>query len=115
MRRWIILGLVWLAFLLSYVDRLAWSSVASAAGRGLGLPLTALGVFVTAFYAGYVASNLLGGLASDWIGPRLMLTFALLGLSVFTYSFGFVSSIPAGLAIQALMGAVCGHGLCDRA
>jgi sugar phosphate permease len=90
------------------VDRLAWSNVASSAGRGLGLPLAALGVFVTAFYAGYVASNLLGGFASDRIGPRLMLTFALLGLGVSTFLFGFVFSIAGGLVIQALMGLFAG-------
>jgi len=107
-RRWLILGLAWLAFLLSYVDRLAWSNVASSVGHGLGLPLATLGVFVTAFYIGYVASNLLGGLASDRIGPRLMLTFALLGLGVSTWLFGFITSITGGLVIQALMGLFAG-------
>jgi sugar phosphate permease len=107
-RRWLVLGLAWLAFLLSYIDRLAWSNVASSVGHGLGLPLAALGVFVTAFYIGYVASNLLGGLASDRIGPRLMLTLALLGLGLSTYLFGFVTSITGGLVIQALMGLFAG-------
>jgi sugar phosphate permease len=93
---------------LSYVDRLAWSSVAGSVGRGMGLPVVALGVFVTAFYIGYVASNLLGGLASDRIGPRMMLTIALLGLGVSTWSFGFVTSVSGGLLIQALMGLFAG-------
>jgi len=107
-RRWLVLSLAWLAFLLSYADRLAWSNVASSVGQGLGLPLAALGVFVTAFYIGYVASNLLGGLASDRVGPRLMLTFALLALGVSTFLFGYTRSITAGLAIQALMGLFAG-------
>jgi sugar phosphate permease len=107
-RRWLVLGLAWLAFLLSYVDRLAWSNLASSVGHGLGLPVAALGVFVTAFYTGYVVSNLLGGLASDRIGPRLMLTIALLGLGVSTFLFGFAVSIAGGLVIQALMGLFAG-------
>ena len=86
-RRWLVLALAWLAFLLSYVDRLAWSNVASSMGHGLGIPVAALGVFVTAFYVGYVASNLLGGLASDGVGPRVMLTLALLGLGLSTLHF----------------------------
>ncbi len=107
-QRWLILALAWLALVLSFVDRLAWSSVASSAGRDLGLPLVALGVFVTAFYSGYVLSNLFGGIASDSIGPRLMLTLALSGLGVSTFLFGFVSSVTGGLVIQALMGLFAG-------
>jgi sugar phosphate permease len=107
-RRWLVLALAWMAFLLSYVDRLAWSNVASSMGHGLGLPVAALGVFVTAFYIGYVASNLLGGLASDSVGPRVMLAMALLGLGVSTLAFAFVTSIAAGLVVQALMGLFAG-------
>lgn len=100
--------MAWLAFLLSYIDRLAWTSVASSVGQGLGLPLAALGVFVTAFYTGYVASNLLGGLASDRLGPRLMLTVSLVGLGATTFLFSFTASITAGLALQAAMGLFAG-------
>ena len=111
--RWLVLGLAWLAFLLSYIDRLAWSVVApsfasSSVIQGFALPVAALGVFVTAFYTGYVASNLIGGFASDRFGPRLMLTLSLLGLGVSTLLFGFVRSITGGLIIQALMGLFAG-------
>ena len=112
-RRWLVLGLAWLAFLLSYVDRLAWSVVApsfasSSVIHGFALPVAALGVFVTAFYTGYVASNLIGGFASDRFGPRLMLTLSLFGLGLSTFLFGFVRSITGGLIIQALMGLFAG-------
>ena len=107
-RRWLVLGLAWMAFLLSYVDRLAWSNTASAVGNDLGLPLASVGIFVTAFYAGYVASNLLGGLASDRAGPRLILTCALLGLGLTTFLFGSITSLTEGLCIQALMGLFAG-------
>ena len=108
-RRWLVLGLAWLAFLLSYIDRLAWSVVApSSAIQGFALPVAALGVFVTAFYIGYVASNLIGGFASDRFGPRLMLTLSLFGLGLSTFLFGFVRSITGGLIIQALMGLFAG-------
>lgn len=102
------LGLAWLAILVSFVDRLAWSNVAGSVGRDFRLPIAALGVFVTAFYAGYVVSNLLGGLVSDRIGPRLMLTLALAGLGFSTLAFGFVTSVTGGLIVQAAMGVFAG-------
>ena len=60
-----ILFIAWLSFLLSFVDRLTWANVAVSVGGSLGLPVAALGIFVTAFYAGYVVCNALGGILSD--------------------------------------------------
>src|SRR5271166_4434314 len=102
--RWVILFICWLAFLLSFVDRLTWANVAVSVGDSLGLPVAALGVFVTAFYVGYVVCNVLGGFASDWIGGRLTLTFSMLALGTCTFLFGWTTSVAMGLIIQALMG-----------
>ena len=107
-RRWLILAIAWAAFLMSFADRLAWASAASAVSASLGLPLAALGVFVTAFYVGYVLSNLLAGFAGDWFGPRATLTVSLLCLGAATFGFGSVRSMAAGLALQAAMGLSAG-------
>jgi MFS transporter, ACS family, glucarate transporter len=106
--RWIILLLVWFGFLLSFVDRLIWTSVGSAAAPSFGLSLAALGSFVSAFYVGYVVSTALSGLASDRLGPRLTLTLALIPLGFFTFAFGSTTSVTTGLVLQALMGLTAG-------
>jgi sugar phosphate permease len=82
--RWVILFIAWTSFLISFVDRLAWSNVAIEVGRSLGMPVAALGIFVTAFYVGYVAANFVGGFSSDWLGPRIVLAGAMIPLGVFT-------------------------------
>lgn len=107
-RRWVTLLLVWAAFLISFLDRLAWANVAVSAGESLGLELAALNVFVTAFYAGYVASNFVSGFATDLFGGRRMLAMALIPLGAFTFLFGFTGSVAVGLALQALMGLAAG-------
>ncbi len=107
-RRWATLLLVWLAFLISFVDRLIWANVASSVGVSLGLQLAALNVFVTAFYTGYVLSNFGSGFLTDRLGGRLMLLLALVPLGAFTFLFGFTNSIPYGLVLQALMGVAAG-------
>lgn len=106
--RWVILFTCWLTFLLSFVDRLTWANVAVSVGDSLGLPVAVLGVFVTAFYLGYVLCNGLGGFASDWIGGRLTLTSSMLALGTCTFLFGWTTSITMGLIIQALMGLSAG-------
>jgi sugar phosphate permease len=107
-RRWVTLALVWAAFLISFLDRLTWANVAVSAGESLGLQLAALNIFVTAFYAGYVASNFVSGFATDLFGGRRMLTLALIPLGTFTFLFGFTGSVAVGLALQGLMGLAAG-------
>jgi sugar phosphate permease len=106
--RWIVLLVSWLAVTFTFTDRLAWASVAVVAGQSLGISVAALGVFVTAFYIGYVASNVVGGLSSDRFGPERVVLMSLLPLGIFTFLFGFTSTIAYGFALQTLMGLAAG-------
>lgn len=105
---WVILTVLWISYVLSYVDRLAWANVAVTAAASLGLTVATLGSFVTAFYVGYVAANLLGGFLADLLGGRLMISIALIPLGIFTFLFGRTTSITYGLIIQAIMGLTAG-------
>src|SRR5258706_10884350 len=87
--RWVILLVTWAAFLLSFIDRLAWGNVAVSVGASLGMSIAALGIFVTAFYVGYVAANAIGGFFTDWLGCRLMLMADFVTLCPFTVLFRF--------------------------
>lgn len=106
--RWVILFIVWLSFLLSFIDRLTWANVALKVGGSLGLPLAALGVFVTAFYIGYVLCNALGGIASDRVGGRVTLSLSILSLGVCTFLFSFTTSLWFGIVLQFFMGLAAG-------
>jgi sugar phosphate permease len=106
--RWVVLFVAWLGFLLSFVDRLTWANVAVSVGGSLGLPVAALGIFVTAFYVGYVICNALGGMASDRVGARLTLSISLMLLGVSTFLFSFTASVGFGLVLQGLMGLAAG-------
>ena len=106
--RWVVCAVCWAAFTLSFIDRLAWGNLQLQVGQSLGVSLAALGVFVSAFYGGYVISNAATGFVSDVWGPRLVLAIsaALLGLA--TFLFGSVTSLAMGLAIQLVMGISAG-------
>ena len=106
--RWLVLFVVWGAFLLSYVDRVAWSSVAAPVGHTLGISVSMLGAFVTAFYIGYVIANVVGGILTDTFGGRATLTLALIPLGIATFAFGFTQSLTMGIGIQFVMGLFAG-------
>ncbi|MBY8829391.1 MFS transporter [Hephaestia mangrovi] len=106
--RWTILAIAWLALLLSFIDRLAWSSVAAGGHAPTGIPLSSLGSFASAFFAGYVMSNVIGGLAADRFGARLALAASLAMLGVFTAGFSLAAGVASGIALQALMGLAAG-------
>ncbi len=106
--RWAILFCAWAGLLLSTVCRLAWGTSAIAVGQSLVLPLAALGVFVTAFYAGYVLSNVVGGIITDRVGGRATLSISLAGLAVATFCFGYTPTLAVGLVLQCIMGMTAG-------
>ncbi|MDW3688817.1 MFS transporter [Cupriavidus sp. CV2] len=106
--RWLVLLIAWAALVLSTACRLAWGSLAIPLGQSLSLPLVALGMFVTAFYFGYVLSNMVCGFATDRVGGRIALSTSLLGLSVATFGFSYTPSLAVGLVLQALMGLTAG-------
>jgi sugar phosphate permease len=105
---WVVLFFAFGVYTLTFVDRLAWGSVAASAGASLGMSVAALGVFVTAFYAAYVFSNAAGGFLIDWVGPRRMVLLGLAPLGILTFFFGYTPSVRIGLMIQAGMGVAAG-------
>ncbi|MEC5408598.1 MFS transporter [Paraburkholderia sp. MPAMCS5] len=106
--RWVVLFVVWIAFLLSYVDRVAWSTVAAPVGHSLGISVALLGAFVTAFYVGYVLANITGGLITDTIGGKRTLVWAMIPLGIATFGFSFTRNLTVGFAVQFVMGIAAG-------
>lgn len=106
--RWLVLLVCWGAQTLTFVDRLAWATVAVEAGDALSIPVKVLGIFVTSFYVGYVASNVVGGLSTDRFGPERVILASLAPLGIATFFFGFTDNIPTGLVFQLLMGLAAG-------
>ncbi|QDP96567.1 MFS transporter [Microlunatus elymi] len=106
--RWLVLTVCWLAFILTSVDRSVWGPAAPSVGSALGVPIAALGIFATTYYIGYVVTNFLGGVASDWVGPRVVLTASIGVAGICMILFGTVQSFAFGLALQGILGFFAG-------
>ncbi|MGS0688715.1 MFS transporter [Nakamurella sp. GG22] len=106
--RWLILGLSWAAFTMTSVDRSTWGPASASVGKSLAVPIAALGTFATAYYIGYVLSNLGGGFLVDWLGGRRIMSVSGIGAGLAMIAFGSTTSVAVGLAIQALVGLLAG-------
>lgn len=106
--RWVVLLLCWAAFTMTSVDRSTWGPAASSVSDSLGVPLAALGIFATCYYIGYVVSNAGGGVLTDWLGGRTVLGASSLVCGMLMFAFGSTTSIPMGLAVQAVLGLFAG-------
>ncbi|GAA4703572.1 MFS transporter [Brevibacillus fulvus] len=96
--------IAWMAFLFSFVDRLSWTPIMPLAMKDLGLTKTQAGSFMTAFYIGYVITQLPGGLLTDRFGYRKVVLGSFFVMGVFTALMSTVHSYEMGIALRVLAG-----------
>ncbi len=68
-----VLFIAFLAYLFSYMDRMAWAPIIPLASKDLGINAAQAGSLMTAFYLGYVITQVPGGYLTDKYGYRKML------------------------------------------
>ncbi|OWJ64711.1 MFS transporter [Inquilinus limosus] len=95
--RWLIVGLLFIAGVINYLDRSALSIAAPLIQKDLELDHAQMGVIFSSFFAGYAIFNFIGGWLSDRIGPKTVFTGAMGMWSLFcgltAAATGFVSMI----------------------
>lgn len=104
----VVLASLWLAYLLSFVARLVWSSVMSIANEDLGFTVIQGSSYITAFYIGYAITALPGGILSDKIGYRKTILLSLSGVTVGTALMGTVTDYYVGFAFRFILGLFSG-------
>ncbi len=96
--------MVWAIYLLSFTERLALPPVLPLISKDLGLSATQAGSYMTAFYMGYVCTQLPGGLLTDRFGYRKVLMGSLLAIGGATALMYTVSSYEMGFFFRVLAG-----------
>lgn len=97
--RWWILGLLFAASVLNYVDRQALSLLAPTIQAELGLSDTDYSRVVQLFLLAYTISYLLSGRVADWLGSRISLALFVGWWSLANMATGFVTSmVQLGIA-----------------
>lgn len=105
--RYKVLGYLFVLMLITYLDRVCFSTTAGAMANELGLSLEQIGMAGSFFVLGYVLFEIPGGWLADRYGARLMLTRIVIWWSVFTALTGAAWNFAALVAIRFLFG--CGE------
>ncbi|WP_084574815.1 MFS transporter [Sporomusa malonica] len=115
--RWIILLLCVSCFLFSFITRFTWPPLISVIVPDLGMNMGQAGAFMSAFYLGYVLTQIPAGLLADRFGVRIILSVCLIIEGVATSSFSLIDNYELGFNLRVLAGLGSGavFSSCSRA
>lgn len=110
-KQWFVLIGLWLAFLVSFITRLSWSSLMPIVNKSLHFTVAQGTSYVTWFYIGYTITVLPGGILADKLGYRKMVLFSVMGNFIFMALMCFMQGYWSGLVIRFLLGVASGPDL----
>jgi MFS family permease len=103
-KRHMILGLLFLAWCLSYLDRMAMNVGIVEIAKDFNLSPSVMGVVLSSFFAGYALMQVPGGWLADKYGSRKVIVVAILFWSLFTVFTGMAWSLMSMIFIRFLFG-----------
>ncbi|MDQ3748674.1 MAG: MFS transporter [Acidobacteriota bacterium] len=102
--RWYIVGLVFLATLINYIDRLTLSVLAPVITKDLGLSNTEYGGITTWFLLAYTLSQALSGKLYDRIGIKKGFTVSIIVWSLAAMAHAFTKTLGGLSAVRFVLG-----------
>lgn len=116
--RWVVMALASSAFIMAFVSRFAWPPLMPVAMPDLGIVDLSQGMaYMSAFYLGYIITQIPGGLLTDRFGPRMVLAAALTLQGLGTLGMAFTSNYQSGLILRIVcgLGGGCVYSACLKA
>jgi sugar phosphate permease len=103
--RWRRVGLiVFVSYLIAFADRINIGVAAPQMAHDLQFSTTIIGALLSAFFWGYVVTQIPGGWLANRIGPRRVIAVALTVTGVMACLTGVVHNLSALLAVRVTMG-----------
>ncbi len=106
--RWVPVWFLFAGGMINYMDRSAVSVAAPLIMRDLGLNAAQLGIVFSSFFGGYALFTLIGGYASDVLGPKRVFTLAMAVWSTFCGLTAAARGFASLLLVRIIFG--CGEG-----
>lgn len=115
--RWVILALCAACFLFTFITRFTWPPLIPVVVPILGMKMSQAGAFMSAFYIGYVITQIPAGVLADRFGVRLILAGSLILEGISTSALGYISTYEMGFNLRILSGLGAGavYASCSRA
>jgi ACS family hexuronate transporter-like MFS transporter len=109
--RWTIVFLLFLVYMINYLDRVALSITVPLIEKDLLINAEQFGMIFGSFFFGYALFNFIGGLAVDKFGPTLVMGVAVAAWSLFcgmtAIATGFVSMLFLRVLFGMAEGPIC--------
>lgn len=102
--RWVILGLCVGCFLFTFVTRFTWPPLIPVMAPILGMKMSQAGAYMSAFYLGYVITQIPAGLMADKFGVRVILGTSLILEGLSTSALSFINNYESGFALRVISG-----------
>jgi LPXTG-motif cell wall-anchored protein len=104
MAKWSVLFLAVCTYLMGFIARFAWAPVISAAVPDLGMDMTQAGLYMSAFYIGYVLVHIPAGYLADRFGARFIIVTAMIIEGLSCIGLAMTGSFAVGFALRVLTG-----------
>ena len=105
---WLALAAVTLAFTFTFLSRYIWSPLMADVSGEFGINATQAGLYMSAFFAGYLVTQIPGGIMADKYQPKYILIVCTVLGGVMTALMSFITSYEMGLAIRVITGVSSG-------
>lgn len=102
--RWTIVLLLFLVYMINYLDRVALSLTLPMVEKDLTLNAEQFGMIFGSFFFGYALFNFIGGVATDRFGPRIVLGLAVGMWSLFCGMTALATGFWSLLILRVLFG-----------
>lgn len=107
-RSWLIIGLIFVQWLIGYFDKTAMSIIAVPVSEEFGFSPSEMGLVLSAFFLGFAVMVPVGGYLADRYGARRVLLVIMVLWSLFTGLTAVAFSLVSLIVIRALFGAAEG-------
>jgi predicted MFS family arabinose efflux permease len=114
--KWMVLALSVSCYLMGFIVRFTWPPMISVAAPDLGIDMARAGMYMSAFYIGYVLTHIPAGVLADRFGVRYLLFAAMLLEGFSSLAMAHIGSFSAGfwLRIVGGLGAGTVYAACVR-
>ena len=103
-RRWLMLGVVALAYVLSFFQRFAPAGIAQDLAAAFQTSATSLGVLAATYFYVYTVMQIPTGILADTLGPRRILVLGCIVGGLGSFLFGMAPSLDVALLGRTLIG-----------
>jgi ACS family hexuronate transporter-like MFS transporter len=114
--KWMVLALSVGCYLMGFIVRFTWPPMIAVAAPDLGIDMARAGMYMSAFYIGYVLTHIPAGVLADRFGVRYLLFTAMLLEGISSLAMAHIGSFSPGfwLRIVGGLGAGTVYAACVR-